>query len=74
MNTEQWIELLDAEYNQLIDMINEWSHCRQEWLQLQKASLREKWQKTELRARLTAIESRLKQQRRQWRLLTQQFA
>lgn len=73
-HTEQWIELLDAEYNQLIEMINEWSHCRQEWLQLKKASLRERWQKTELRGRLNAIESRLKQQRRQWRLLTQQFA
>lgn len=74
INMDQWIELLDAEYNQLIEMINEWSHCRQQWLELKKASLRKKWEAIEIRARLEAIEGRLKQKRRQWRLLTQQFA
>lgn len=74
INTELWMETLDNEYNQLLDTINEWSHCRQEWLQLKRASLLEKWQKTELRARLNTIEVRLKQKRRDWRLLTQQFA
>lgn len=76
INTQQWIDLLDAEYNQLIDMLNEWSRCRQEWLELKKASIARKWheQEAEFHARLADIEERLDNQRRQWRLLTQQFA
>lgn len=74
INTQQWIDLLDAEHSQLIDMIHEWSRCRQEWLALKKADLRKKWQTTELRAQLNSIEAQLKQKRREWRLLTQQLA
>jgi len=73
INKQQWIDLLDAEYNKLIDMLNEWSRCRQEWIQMKRASLK-KWKETELRCRLEEIEAQLDFQRRQWRLLTQQFA
>ena len=74
INTQQWIDLLEAEHKQLMDMIHEWARCRQEWLELKKASLRKKWQETELQAQLTAIEAQLKQKRREWRVLTQQLA
>ena len=76
INTQQWIDLLDAEYNQLIEMLNEWSRCRQEWLELKKANFARKWheQEAEFHARLADIEARLDDQRRQWRILTQQFA
>ena len=74
INTDEWIALLETEYNQLIEMLNEWAHCRQQWLEGKKARLMETWQKIELRGQLKEIETRLKLQRRQWRLLTQQFA
>lgn len=77
-NTDQWIDLLEAEYEQLIATLNAWSKCRQDWLELKRASLRKRWQETELRAelqhRLKELEAQLHFQRRQWRLLTQQFA
>ena len=74
INTQQWIDLLEAEHKQLMDMIHEWARCRQEWLELKKATLRKRWQETELQAQLTAIEAQLKQKRREWRVLTQQLA
>ena len=47
---------------------------RQEWLEMKRARLMAKWDKTELRGRLKDIEGRLKTQCRQWRQLTQQLA
>ena len=73
-NSEQWLELIDAEYAKMVEMLNAWSQCRQEWVELKRASLIEKWERTELHARLKELESELDFQRRQWRLLTQQFA
>lgn len=73
-NTQQWIDLLEAEYEKLIESLNDWSTCRQEWLAVKRDSLRQKWEHTELRAKLRQLEQQLEVQRRQWRLLTQQFA
>lgn len=73
-NYQQWLDLLDAEYAKTLETLNEWSQCRQQWVELKRASLIEKWQRTEVRARLKELEAELEFQRRQWRLLTRQFA
>ena len=73
-NYQQWLDLIDTEYTKMVETLNEWSQCRQEWLELKRASLIQKWERTEMRARLQELEAELEFQRRQWRLLTQQFA
>jgi stearoyl-CoA desaturase (Delta-9 desaturase) len=70
---EQWLKLLETEHEQLVQMLNDWAHCRQCWLELKAAKLKQRWDETELHRQLLELESNLKLQRRQWRLLTQQF-
>lgn len=74
INMQQWLDLLEAEYDKLVATLNEWSDCRQEWMELKRESLQKKWEETELKSQLSELEERLQFQRRQWRLLTQQFA
>lgn len=74
MNTEEWINLLDTEYERLMTTLNEWSAARGEWLTVRTDNLLEKWERTHFRNQLREIESRLHAQRRQWRMLTAQFA
>jgi stearoyl-CoA desaturase (delta-9 desaturase) len=73
-NKEQWLRLLDTEYEQLVKSLNEWSHCRQQWLELKTQTLKRRWDETELHHQLMELETALNSQRRQWRMLTQQFA
>lgn len=79
-NHQQWLDLIDAEYSKMVEVLNAWSHCRQEWLEMKAASLKlkwaskEKWAQNEIRERLARLEAELDFQRRQWRLLTRQFA
>ena len=74
VNTEKWLILLEEEYEQLISSLNEWSVCRNQWLELQKASLVKKLEDNELFHRLKQLEADLDLRRQQWRMLTQQFA
>jgi stearoyl-CoA desaturase (Delta-9 desaturase) len=78
-NRQQWLDLLDVEYAKLIETLNEWSSCRQAWLQIRRATLQQKWVQTgparnAMLSQLRSLEERLAFQRRQWRLLTRQFA
>lgn len=73
-NAEKWLALLDDEYEQLVNKINEWSAVRQRWMDLKKADLKKRWEETELASKLQVLEHELDLQRQQWRLLTQQFA
>lgn len=73
-DTEEWLTRLEREYEQLINVLNEWARCRQQWVRLKKNNLLKKWDKTELKMRLREIESRLEEQRERWHLLTQQFS
>ncbi len=73
-NAEKWLALLDDEYEQLVNKINEWAAIRQQWLDLKKADLKKRWEETELASKLQVLEHELEMQRQQWRLLTQQFA
>jgi hypothetical protein len=70
---EQWLKVLETEHEQLVQMLNDWAQCRQRWLELKAAKLKQRWDETELHRQLLELESDLKLQRRQWRLLTQQF-
>jgi stearoyl-CoA desaturase (delta-9 desaturase) len=79
INTDQWLALLNTEYAKLIGMLNEWSECREEWLALRKARFQQQLetaqaQREAIRGRLRELEEELNFQRRQWRLLTRQFA
>ncbi|XOV90300.1 MAG: acyl-CoA desaturase [Pseudomonadota bacterium] len=74
INTQQWLELIETEYEKLISTLNEWAKCRQAALALSRERLIEKWEHTELHDRLQQLEAELEFQRRQWRLLTRQFA
>ncbi len=74
INTEKWRALLEDEYNQLVVKLNELSTCRQQWLDIQKASLKKRWEETEISSKLAQLEMELNLQRQQWRMLTQQFA
>ena len=74
INTDKWLSLLDSEYHQLVELINEWADCRQQWLEVKKQSLRRKFDETELSEKLKHLESELNIRRREWRMLTQQFA
>lgn len=71
---QQWLDLIESEYAALVETLNAFAQCRQQWLALNKAKLIEKWEKTEVRSRLKELEAELAFQRRQWRLLTRQFA
>jgi stearoyl-CoA desaturase (delta-9 desaturase) len=74
INAEKWRALLDDEYEQLVAKINEWSLLRQHWVDVSRADLRRRWDETELSNKLYQLEIELNLQRRQWRMLTQQFA
>lgn len=74
INKEQWLALLETEYEQLVQVLNEWSHCRQRWLEMRTRDLKKRWDETELHHQLQELEQSLNMRRRQWRLLTQQFA
>jgi len=73
-NTQLWLEILETEYDQLVEALNEWSTCRQHWMELKKDSILKKWEETETRQKLKELESALDFQRQQWKMLTQQFA
>ena len=73
-NTQLWLEILETEYDQLVEALNEWSNCRQHWVELKKDSILKKWEETETRQKLRELESALDFQRQQWKMLTQQFA
>lgn len=71
---EAWLLNLHQEYDALVTTITEWARVKQEWLQIQKNSIREKWENHELKARLDEIENKLAAHRRRWQLLTAQLA
>lgn len=73
-DTDEWLGRIEREYEQLINVLNEWARCRQQWLRLKKTDLLQKWDKTELKTRLREIESRLDLQRERWQLLTRQLS
>ena len=73
-NTQLWLEILETEYDQLVEALNDWSSCRQHWMELKKDSILKKWEETETRQKLKELESALDFQRQQWKMLTQQFA
>ncbi len=73
-NKEQWLSLLDTEYEQLVKTLSDWSHCRQQWVELKTQNFKRRWDETEIHRQLMELESALNSQRRQWRMLTQQFA
>ena len=74
INRDKWVALLDAEYELLVNKINEWAALRQRWLDLKKADLKKRWEETELANKLQELEHELDLQRQQWHMLTQQFA
>jgi stearoyl-CoA desaturase (delta-9 desaturase) len=71
---DRWLALLDDEYEQLVNKINEWAAIRQQWVDLKKADLKKRWDETELASKLQQLEQELNLQRQQWHMLTQQFA
>lgn len=73
-DAEEWIAQLEKEYNELVDSINAWAACRQEWLETKRASLAQKWDVNEMRLKLRSMEASLELQRYRWQMLTAQFA
>jgi stearoyl-CoA desaturase (delta-9 desaturase) len=73
-NNQLWLEILEAEYDQLVEALNEWSSYRQHWIELKRKTILKKWEETETRHKLKELESALDIQRQQWKMLTQQFA
>lgn len=71
---EQWLSKLQLEYDALNHAIHEWAQVQQQWIMLQKNSIREKWENHELKAKLDEIEAKLEEHRRRWQMLTTQFA
>lgn len=73
-NNQLWLKILEEEYDQLVEALNEWSSYRQHWIELKRETILKKWEETETRQRLKELESALDVQRQQWKMLTQQFA
>ena len=73
-NNQLWLEILEAEYDQLVEALNEWSSYRQHWVELKRKTILKKWEETETRHKLKELEAALDIQRQQWKMLTQQFA
>lgn len=72
MDADIWVARLEAEYNELIEHLNQWAIYRQQWVALRKQNLVD--QASELKARLKEIEAELNQQRERWHNLRCQFA
>ncbi len=80
-DTERWRNRLETDYADLMNSLNAWAKYRQEWLDVRRQLIRERWQETELRKRLDELKQRLADveqelelARRRWRLLTAEFA
>ena len=73
-NHQLWLQILEEEYDQLVEALDEWSSYRQHWIELKRESMLKKWEETETHQKLKELESTLDAQRQQWKMLTQQFA
>ncbi|MFT4712389.1 MAG: stearoyl-CoA desaturase (delta-9 desaturase) [Candidatus Azotimanducaceae bacterium] len=73
-HNQLWLEILEAEYDQLVEALNEWSTYRHHWIELKRKTILKKWEETETRHKLKELEAALDIQRQQWKMLTQQFA
>ena len=73
MEAKELLATLEIEYEKLLETLNEWASCRQEWLDIKKAVFVKKWDKTELRLKLRELEANLELQRYRWQLMTAQF-
>lgn len=74
LDKEELVEMLHKEYDELIHTMSEWAQVKQQWLQLKRDSILEKWEKHELKGKLDELEAKLNAHRRSWQLLTTQFA
>ena len=73
IDTEVWLTKLEEEYEKLLDSLNAWASCRQQWLEVQREDIIRKWDETELRLRLRELEASLELQRYRWQTMTAQF-
>jgi stearoyl-CoA desaturase (Delta-9 desaturase) len=70
-----WRERLEADYQQLVQLLHAWSEARQQWYQARSAALSHELQHDleVLRQRYEELKSELQQQRQSWRNLLQSF-
>jgi stearoyl-CoA desaturase (Delta-9 desaturase) len=74
IDAEVWRSRIEEEYAQLNACLHEWARLRQQWLALRKGQLQQRWEETELRARMRELEEHLAFHKHQWRFFTAQFA
>lgn len=74
LDTEELIQKLEREYEQLIEVLNQWARYRRQWVELRKQKMLKKWERTEWRKQIREIERKLDIQRQRWYAITQQFA
>lgn len=67
------LSVLEDEYERLLQSLNAWASCRQEWVELKKANMTRKWNRNELRLKLRELEASFELQRCRWQLMTTQF-
>ena len=72
-DAEALLSTLEVEYEKLLESLNAWASCRQQWLEVKKADIVKKWDETELHLRLRELEASLELQRYRWRMMTAQF-
>ncbi|WP_299947588.1 fatty acid desaturase [uncultured Microbulbifer sp.] len=77
----EWSKILEQEYQQFSNILNEWNQLRQKWYEQKRDklneathALQEKWHSTALHTRFKELKYALKMQTRRLDLLTQQFA
>ncbi len=73
LDAEELLARLEEEYEKLHETLNAWAACRQEWLEVKRADLVRKWEKTEIRLKLRELEASLALQRYRWQMMTAQF-
>ncbi|MEQ8314500.1 MAG: fatty acid desaturase [Gammaproteobacteria bacterium] len=66
---EQWRQKLEQEYEQFLQLLQQWNEHRAAWLEAREKTIQETlahWEKLELRDRYRELQYRLKVQKRRW--------
>lgn len=70
-----WRERIEAEYQQLVQALNQWSEARQQWYQARSTALSHELQHDLelLKSQYQELKGQLQQQRQQWQMLLSSF-
>ena len=71
---EKWGELLEKEYDNFRQVLNEWTELQALKLEMTKKSIREKWETSVYMTRLRELEYSLKMQQRRLQLMTNELS